>query len=44
MYTSDIVVSAYAKGNSEKFKMTVLDGATTLIGATATSLLLSALI
>ena len=44
MYTSDVAQSAYAKGNSDKFVMTILDGASTLAGAAATSLLLSALI
>jgi len=44
MYTSDTATSPYAKGNSEKFMMQVLDGASTLASAAATALVLSALI
>ena len=44
MYASDSQITPYAKGNSEKFTMSVLDGAKTLAGAAATTLVLSALI
>ena len=44
MYTSATSTSPYAKGNSEKFMMAVLDGASTLAGAAATALVLTALI
>jgi len=45
MYTSDSATSPYAKGNSDKFTMMVLDEATMLASAAAsTFLVLSALI